>query len=198
MPLTTKKSVIVGHGIDVSLFKPSDQDPEPNRIVSVGRLTKAKRIELLLGLLRVLPETQLTLVGVPITGEDKKYVDSLKIAIHNENLEDRVTMGPLSQEELVHVLQRSSVFVHVSETALDKALLEAMACGIPVVSTSKAAPGTVPEECLATDVTLGDTIHSMLELSDSEREKLGKKLRSVIEEEHSLGSLIERLLNLMA
>jgi glycosyltransferase involved in cell wall biosynthesis len=92
------------------------------------------------------------------------------------------------------------VFLHLSAGSLDKAILEAMASGCIPVSGNAAfrelaarhglpwlAPAPGPEG-------LADCVERVLELTDGDRAEIAERLRRIVEEEHSLGSLIDRLM----
>ena len=199
MPIATKKSVIVGHGIDTMRFLPSGGRRETGLLVAVGRITRAKRYDVIFEAMSSLPDnTHLTMAGVTITRDDQSVLAHLKDLMQRKDLKSRVTSESLTQEELLGVLQRADVFVHASETSLDKAVLEAMACGTPVVSCSQAFVDLLPGECRATPENFQDTIQSILKLSEQDRKVLGKKLRDIVEKQHGLHRLISRLVSEMS
>jgi glycosyltransferase involved in cell wall biosynthesis len=194
MPLQTPKSVITGHGIDTDLFRPGSGETEDGLLLSVGRVTASKRLPLLLDCLRSLPPaTHLTIVGEPRTPADAALAEELKQAAASEGLKDRLSVGPLPQTEVVPLLQRAQLFLHASETSLDKALLEAMACGCVVLSCAEAARSVLPATCLTTPEGLPDAAARLLKLDAAERRRLGTQLRQKIEAEHGLPRLIRRL-----
>jgi len=193
MPFGTKKSVIVGHGIDTERFRPGDSAFERELLVSVGRITPSKRIPVLFAPLLASRACCLTIAGTPITSADRWYAQQIEDLIRSEGLGGRVTIGPLDQEGLLALLRDAHVFLHASETALDKALLEAMACGVPVVTTSAAARGVVPEECFAADSAFVSRVQAMIALPPERRWELGGRLRRTVQEGHSLPRLVRRL-----
>ncbi len=195
MPMKTGKSVIVGHGIDTQLFAPDGRVRDPEVVLTVGRVTRSKRLPLIISCFAALPpRTLLRVVGGPITEDDHRLLDELKADLEKRNLLARVEFGPLPQTGLVPLLRGAGLFLHASETALDKALLEAMACGCPVLSCAAVAQGFLPEACVATPETFTARAQALLVLSAPEREALGEQLHVVVARDHGLPRLVDRLL----
>ena len=131
---------VIPEGIDTGFFTPDGaQAPgdEQIRLVSVGRLHWVKGYEYALhavGILRARGHP----VTYTIAGHDEGAGRSLQRAARDLGLESVVRMpGALSQVGVRNLLSASDVFVlsSVSE-GLCKAALEAMAMGLPVVTTN--------------------------------------------------------------
>ena len=195
MPLMTPKSVITGHGIDTADFADVQEDRQPYELITVGRITQSKRLEKILTCMRDLPQDYSCAVfGISLTEDDVRYRSELQKKIGQWGLNDRVKFhASVLQNALAIHLQRAALFLHTSTTALDKAVLEAMACGCIVVSTNSAVHTVLPEECRATDENFVGKVRTILEMSEEERQKLRERLRKEVVEHHSLSKLIERL-----
>ena len=98
-------------------------------------------------------------------------------------------------------MQRAHVMVNMSATgSLDKAVLEAMACGLPVVTANEAfvhllAPWreqllTPPDD----PESLAQHIRALMALDDDERAALGGALQALVQREHSMQRLVAQLL----
>lgn len=199
MPLASKKSVITGHGIDTDYFIPSGTEKEEGLIVTVGRLTQSKHMVEMIEAFSLLPEPyHFLIVGLPITPADKEYLVLIQNLIARKDIKRRVAIQSLSQGEVKHVLERAELFLHASETSLDKAVLEAISCGCLVLSSSSAFREFLPEECTAKTERLGDALSNVLSLPASLREKIQQDLRVKVEREHSLKSLIAKMTNEMS
>lgn len=198
MPVATPKSIITGHGIDATRFVPGGGEREPGFLVTVGRITRAKRLGALLRALALLPvHFHLTIIGVQITPDDQNVIREMDDFVRRHALKRRVVVMALPPEEVVPILQRAEVFLSASTTSLDKALLEAMACGCLVVSSSTAAASVLPSVCQCTDETLAETVQRLLAFPEHEQEELRRDLRKRVEQRHSLVKLIERLVEEM-
>ncbi|MEK7522407.1 MAG: glycosyltransferase, partial [Patescibacteria group bacterium] len=56
-------------------------------------------------------------------------------------------VGPIPNKNIVEFYQSGDLFVNLSDTgSLDKAVLEAMACGLKVLTSNEAFKNIVPEE----------------------------------------------------
>lgn len=109
---------------------------QPLRLVTVGRLTPQKNI---LAIIEALPQIRSThpkchldLVG---DGEFRSILESRVFAL---GLEQAVTFhGNVSHEKVLQILSGTHLFVFPTRVkeGFPKALLEAMACGLPVIAT---------------------------------------------------------------
>ncbi|MCS7309335.1 MAG: glycosyltransferase family 4 protein [Armatimonadetes bacterium] len=135
--------VIPQYGVDVERFKPgTPPTPPPFHIGFLGRLVPAKGIDLLLESLQHLPEwCELWLAG---EGEDtvwRTMAERLRVA-------ERVRwLGALPSTHVVDFLHQLHVLVLPSRTTarwkeqFGRVLVEAMACGVPVVGSNS---GEIP------------------------------------------------------
>lgn len=128
------KSVVIPVRVDLREFSPAKTDygiGRALRIVTVGSFVPLKNHLALIAAIRELPATELTIVG------DGPLRGSYQAAIAKAGLRDRVSLQtPLSQRELARVLGRHDIYVHYSKSeAMSRAILEAMAMGLPVVAT---------------------------------------------------------------
>lgn len=121
---------VVPNFVDTSIFRPlREVMRESKQVVFVGRLEPEKNVEALLDALRGLPGFALTVVGD----------GSLRTALEEKARENGVTaefVGRLPHSALPAILNRAGVFVLPSHyEANPKAIVEAMACGVPVIGT---------------------------------------------------------------
>ncbi|XKT74494.1 MAG: glycosyltransferase [Patescibacteria group bacterium UBA2163] len=127
--LQSKKVQIMGHGIDVDVFTPGATVERAEHLLSVGRLMKTKRHDL------VIEAAAASRKPVRIIGEGEERE---RLAALAQKLGAKVEMpAGLSHKDLPDEYRRAAMFVHTSETgSLDKVVLEALACGCPVVTTN--------------------------------------------------------------
>jgi|CXWL01.1.fsa_nt_gi glycosyltransferase involved in cell wall biosynthesis len=178
----TKKLHVMGHGIDVDFFSPSENMSRGTAVLSAGRLSPTKRHDLVIQSAEYFPN-EVRIVG---EGPEKQHLETLAA---NLSLGSRVHfLGAHTQEELREEYRRAGVFVHVSETgSLDKVVLEALACGLPVVTTS-ATLGELPVTVvLATPNAIAEGVLAA-------RSNDIKFLTTYVREHHSLQRLIPAIL----
>ncbi len=127
--LPSKKIHITGHGIDTDVFTPNTNITREEWVLSVGRLMNSKRHDLAIQAAKESGQ-DIYIVG---TGEEET---KLKTLAHTLGVRAHF-MGALTQQELIPLYRRAGIFIHTSETgSLDKVVLEALACGCPVVTTN--------------------------------------------------------------
>ena len=193
--LKSSKVTVTGHGIDTTRFAPQDV-PKSIDLITVGRITPSKN---LLAFIEVLNEINhaysvtLTIVGVAVTSGERAYEEVLKKKIVDGGLQDVIYLkGKITQTDLPNVLNQAKVFVTTAQNgSLDKAVLEAMSCGLPVISM---APGT-------TSLPLGAAQVRNIAQFVAETKKVlesGVYLRDdyvdFVKQNHSLSSLIPKIL----
>lgn len=103
-------------------------------ILYAGRFSKEKGIDFIIEafdeLNRDMPDTELVLVG---QGKEEKRLRRLASDARADTIK---FLGPLPHEEMPHILNCSDVLVMASETeGMPTVILEALACGVPVIST---------------------------------------------------------------
>lgn len=193
--LKSSKVIVTGHGIDTQRFAPQDV-PKTIDLITVGRITKSKNLFVLIDVLNEIKHwhpTTLTIVGVAITSEERAYEALLNKKIVEEGLKDSVHFkGKISQKDLPAVLNQAKVFVTTAQNgSLDKAVLEAMSCGLPIISK---APGSA-------SLPLGDAQVGDISEFVAETKKVlesGVYFRDdyvdFVRQNHSLSSLIPKIL----
>jgi glycosyltransferase involved in cell wall biosynthesis len=206
-PLDLPNISVVGNGIDVQEFSLRTAPPTRD-LVTVGRLSRSKQIERILEAMAVCRRRFGRTPSLDVLGPrlDEGYADALARRVEALGLEADVTFaGGVPRSALPEALGRYRLFVNVSATALDRAVLEAMACGVPVVSSNPCVREIVPEGCRdllsvpAGDAeALAERLHQLVALDSASRERLGRALREVVVRDHSDVSQWERIVRLMA
>ncbi len=219
--LRSRKVEVVGHGIDVSYptfdFRKSnvgDCDttnvahtnkikPFPERtnvvrglrLLTVGRIVPVKDLRtLILGFMKLrerFPEAEMSIVGEPITERDRAYLTEIRrIASSGVRF-----CGGVSHEELPRLYAEATAFVHASRTgSIDKAVLEALAVGLPVFTSSEAFSGEIPA---VTKFEQGNPENLAEKIAGAfERGHIGynERARAWVAERHNLARLIQHVL----
>ncbi len=194
--LPSPKVIVTGHGIDTDVFKPSlEEKPLAGfNIITVGRIAPVKNYEVLIDAAELLQrqglEFHITIAGEAILEKDKIYRRGLEDTIRQKNLNSRITFaGRIEHDELPALYGRNNLFVHMSNTgSLDKTILEAMACGLQVVSSNDASRGFLPPELIFKS-------NSATELAQKIKDSLGRNdnFRSYVVSHHNLDDLINKI-----
>lgn len=135
----------IPHAVDVATYSPSaGQVSDKRELLFVGRLEERKGVDLLLQLSRDLDDTTIRFVG------DGPMRDRIEEHSQRENV---VYEGYVSDDDRLASLYASAdVFVLPSRPAdtweelFGIVLIEAMACGTPVVSTTCVGPAEVVDD----------------------------------------------------
>ena len=147
-PQTAAKIQCVYNGIDLPSFPRADFAASVPLLISVGRLIEKKGFSDLIAACQILAESGCNF-RCEIIGEGPLEND-LRAQIENSSLRERVTLaGAQSQAEIKRRLAAAHVFVLACKTDssggsdnLPTVIMEAMATGLPVVSTTLAG---IPE-----------------------------------------------------
>ncbi|MBT8309153.1 MAG: glycosyltransferase, partial [Flavobacteriaceae bacterium] len=131
----------LNNGIDIEFFKPSDKKDnslDTIQIISVGRLTDEKAFDLAIKSIKnILKEFTEQEIHLTIIGEGPEYAE-LKGLIDSLHLKNNITLaGKKSSTEVRNMLQKSDFFLLSSKAeSLPTVILEAQACGLPIVSSN--------------------------------------------------------------
>jgi L-malate glycosyltransferase len=122
--------------IDLKYFPYGRKNVQPYSILWVRAFSSEYHPELAIQTVRKLlkkyPETTLTMIG-----PDKGVLNQTKQLVHELGIESKVTFeGNIANEQLFRYFQSCSVYLNTTEyESFGVAVLEAAACGIPIVST---------------------------------------------------------------
>jgi glycosyltransferase involved in cell wall biosynthesis len=149
------------HGLDTDAFVPPQACPWPERplILAVGRLVEKKGFDQLIEACARLKQTGLTF-HCRIVGEDGPAGPALRERIQSLGLQEQIELsGPVTQDRLREIYREAQVFALPCQIMEDgdrdgfpNVLAEAMAMGVPVVST---AISGIPE-------MIDDGVHGLL------------------------------------
>ncbi len=191
--IKTKKLTVTGHGIDTERFTIESQEKDLD-LVTVGRITPSKNIDALIDVMSMIPShVSLSIVGTALHPSDKAHEEQLKNKVAKLQLTERIKfIGKVEQSELPRLLNRAKIFVTTAiNGSLDKAMLEAMACGVPIVSM---ASGSQSLPLGSAQVTDSDTfVQEVVRILESKKFALSE-YNEFIKANHSLQSLIPKFL----
>ena len=172
------KVSVIYHGVHKE-FQPSRYRKREQFLLSVSDFYIQKNIHTLISafalIRKKMPSLTLKLAGKAI---DQSYFVEIQDAIVLEKLEDSVELlGETSTKELIELYQSCALFVFPSTVeTFGNPLVEAMACGAPIVSSNSAAMPEILEDAAkyfdpGDSKNMADTILAILE-NDSERQEL--------------------------
>jgi len=190
----------ISTGVDTNLFKPVEQRRNGERkVLFVGRLVENKGLQhLIRAFASVIQRTggvQLIIVG------DGNEMYTCKELLKELVLEDRVhCMGFVDHSDLVQIYNSSDLVVlHSQSEGLPNVVLEAQACGLPVLGTDVGEVPILLDRGRGSIVPFGDQealAEEMLRLlsDDRLRKEMGAKGREYVLKEHSLSVVKEKYL----
>ncbi len=142
--IPSPKVRIIGQGIDTDLFRPNNETPDPDSIVTISRISRRKRIDLIIRAIRILKDIaphhnfHLTVIGAPLISDDRLYAQELKDLRRAEGLDRNVAFsGFIPHRKLPSLYQTAFLHVNLSATgSMDKSVLEALSCGSMILTTN--------------------------------------------------------------
>jgi glycosyltransferase involved in cell wall biosynthesis len=193
--LGARRIACIPNGVDLDLFTPLRSEKDYD-VVFVGRLAPEKDLPTLLEAASLLGGLRIAIVG---DGPLREDLAARAAAIDVE----LVLLGALPHSRLPEVLARSRCFVLPSPyEGQPKALLEAMACGLPCVAANiPAVKELAGEDAIALfkpgrPDSLAASIRCVLD-DLSFATKLGRNARNVIWERFNLRMLLQREVQLL-
>ena len=205
-PMDLQKVRVVGQGIDTDLFRIEERPPLGD-LIAVARISPVKRVD---QIVKAVVEanrnfgTRYTLdIFGPTLAGDERYEEDIRTLIQSSGAEDSVSLhGPVNQDTLPALLNGYRACLNFSTGALDKTSVEAMACGLPVISTNEAITEVMPAELHSTLIVdqhstddQARAIHELLGAQDGEIAQLGQRLRSMVVSDHSIERLFDRIVD---
>jgi glycosyltransferase involved in cell wall biosynthesis len=205
------KLSIVGQGIGPELFLPHAIPAEiPPLLLSVGRMSPIKDTLTLVEAVHLLHgrgyNVHCALVGGAPNGDDA-YEVAVRQRVQALGLEGSLQfIGPVPYRQVAPWYRRSFAHVNCSppDHSLDKAVLEAMACGKASLSSTQGfreTMGAWADVLLfehANPHDLATKLEWLLQSRDHERQTLGMSLRASVLKRHGLDRLADTLLALFS
>lgn len=155
--ISPNKIIIITPGKDGSKFRYVHNYKKKNiRLISVGYLTKRKGFDLLIRsfkeIIEKVPQVHLTIVGC---GEE---LENLKSQVCSLKIEENVTFtGKVSNREIPKYYANSDLFVSMQrEESFGQVYIEAMASGLPIVTTRTIGSSTIIKDEFGILVGQGD------------------------------------------
>jgi len=209
--LDSEKIIITGHGIDVDKFSAKNRHfgefASDGKIITAGRIAAVKNLDVLIEVGDILSTKskrfggpiqgwQIEIAGSAILDKDKIYFEKLKNLIKEKGLEEQVKfVGPIPYSEIEKFYQQGNLFVNLSNTgSVDKAVLEAMSCGLDVLVSNEAFFEMLPEENIIRELNpqiIIDKIKNFINNPNKERSLL---IRKIVVDNHNLENLIRRII----
>ncbi len=142
--VSPEKVFVVENGVNTQLFEPRKPQivNRKSQILYVGALTPRKNVHLLIEASKFLPpEYHLVIVG---RGEEE-YQKQLEGLVKKYTFYDRIKFaGYVEYPQLPSYYQNANLFVLPSSyEGLPKVVLEALACGVPVLASGFAVKGEI-------------------------------------------------------
>ncbi len=209
--IKSRKIKIVGQGIDTGKFKIKNEELKNRdgsfKIVTVGRISLSKDYETLIKAIEILHNRGLKIKvdivgGLGLMGEGS-YFQKLNDLVAKSNLGAVVTfVGPVPNEKILPYLHNADLFVNMGQTgSLDKAVLEAMSAGLPILTCNEAfieVLGDYAEALMYPKMDyeiFAERIGRIATSTSLIRGKIGADLRDIVLKHHSLPRLVEAIVN---
>ena len=191
------KIYLLPNFVDVNLFKRLEVEKERNLLVFVGRLHHEKNLQMLLEVMRGLPQYKLWIVG-----EGPLHQELIDIKERDE-LENVEFLGLVPNEKLPGYLNKAEAFIMVSHMeGHPKAMIAAMSCELPCIGTNVDGIKEIiidSKAGLVCNKHPEDIRKCILEsFRDRERMgKMGRNARKFVVENYSANSIIEKRVKLI-
>lgn len=189
----TKLFIMRQDTINTSIFKPT-KEKNDNILLSVGRINPVKGFEIIIeslpSVIKKFPDVILRIVG---SVDDEEYLQKLKTTASRVNCEKNVEfIGPVPYSKIGELYNSSTIFILTSkDEGQPNVLVEAMACGKPVIATPVGAILDVINDGVNGFIvkenqheTLSKKIINLLE-DKALREKIGEAAQKTIEEKYA-------------
>ncbi len=205
-PMDLDKVRVMGQGVDTKRFR-IEERPRIGDLIAVGRVAPIKGVHQMIEALAHANRTyrtehKLNIYG-PTMAADAAYEAKAEALIERLGAGDWVALhGPVGQDRLPDLLNAHRASLNFSAGAIDKTAVEAMACGLPVISTNEAIIEVLPPDLQPILVPDREStedqarvIHALLDRPDAEIRQLGQRVRELAVADHSIDHLFDRILD---
>jgi glycosyltransferase involved in cell wall biosynthesis len=128
---------VIPNGIELDRFYPdkSDKRPDTTKLLTVGRLSITKRVQILVDAIRILHKDGCKVHFTIVGGGALEH--QLKQIVKERCLADIIEVtGRIDAEKMPQVYRENDIFISASmQEGMSNAMLEAMASGLPIITT---------------------------------------------------------------
>lgn len=205
-PIDTRKKIVTGQGIDVDRFAVARPRARTPHVIAVGRYSPIKRYEIVIEAARLLRERGRRDVRFSFHGppDDRGYRERLAEHVHASGLGETIhLLDGVPFPEVPALYAGCDLVAHPCDTeSLDKAVLEAMACGRPAVTSIQSYRAVLGADADALVFRPGDAgdlarkLEAVLAQPTEARCALGMRLREIVKRDHSVDHLMDQLVEL--
>jgi glycosyltransferase involved in cell wall biosynthesis len=162
---------VIPNGVELERFGPAEtaQEPQILRLLTVGRLSVTKRMEILIDAVEILHrdgcDVHFTMVG------GGQLQQKLKQIVSEKNLGNIIELtGRIDSEDMPQIYRRNDIFISASSAeGMSNAMLEAMASGLPIITT----------RCEGVDELIAD---NGLVVEDANAEEIAKAVKTLADD----------------
>jgi len=195
-----KRIISVPNGVNTQLFYPNNERINHHNIVFIGRLVAEKGVRTLIQAIAILqdefPNISLDIIG---DGYDKKELQNMA-----KDLKLEQSVFFLGKKNKIYVfLNRADIYVQPSlHEGLPNSLIEAMACGLPVVVTNVGGMPDIVKDSVDGFVVEPSNVNSLVNAirkllyNPALRDQMGAAGRSKIEKYYSLEFVTDNYITL--
>jgi len=128
---------VIPNGVELDRFFPAETAEKPKvlRLLTVGRLSVTKRIEMLIDAVEILHRAACKL-NLTVVGGGQTEQQLRKIVTERELSDVIEITGRIDSETMPEVYRQNDIFISASmQEGMSNAMLEAMSSGLPIVTT---------------------------------------------------------------
>lgn len=192
---------VIPNAIELSVFRPPRQRPasETVQLLFVGRFNAFKNVEMLFDVIDKLLAMAIDNIELQLVGDGAQRSNLERLTVER-NLTRYVRFtGWVDRAELVDIYRRADLFVTATTwEGMPNTVLEAMACGLPVVATNASGLRELVRDGVnghLIDINDAQTFTERLaDLIDNpyERQRMGKESRKIAEQEFAWEYIAEQ------
>lgn len=200
--------VIMPVGIDTELFCSNPKIVrKTNSLLFLSRMDPVKKADLLLDAVEQIVANKAAEVTVSFYGDpspnNAKYFRQLKQRVSSGVLSNNVMFFKgIPNHQTPNIYNEHEIFINLSSSGMyDKTIFEAASCGNLVLSCNRNLNDEIDGRMLFEEDSSNDLskkIIKLLKLSDQEKLSLRKEMRRYVLTKHSLGLLIDKLVQEMS
>lgn len=188
---------IVCNGVDTGVFRPESGNTTIGtiRLLFVSRLIERKGLQYVLPQLKDIDNISLTIVG------DGPYRQTLEEIVTDNNITEKVIfVGQKDKAEIVSYYQNADVFIlPSSKEGMPNVVLEAMACGLPIIMTPCQGSAELVDDSngFVVDVANFGEIIRKVAMDSQLRDRLSDGSRKKAEACFSWNSVVEKYIDII-